>query len=136
MLTLPSVASVVIGAMILARPPAVAGPLGDRADSVAVRSTVESFFRAVERGTRDSALALMTPEWRARELEWRGGFISAFFNRGIKVKSWEIRELSVAGDSAFVRVGTTLLVDGEEDGEPMRFSLIRSEGRWLIRRLD
>jgi hypothetical protein len=106
-------------------------------DSLAVRQVVESFFRAVAGGSKDSALALMTDEWRAREVEWRNSFTTAFFEEGIKVKSWEIRELTVNGDSAFVSVRATLVdPNGEEDGEPLRFRLIRAADRWLIRALD
>jgi hypothetical protein len=121
-----------IAALFLIAAPAAAQSV----DSTAVRATVSSFFAAVQSGARDSAFALMTPEWQAREREWRGGFTNAFFTRGIKVRSWAIRELTVSGDSAYARVAAVLLVEGEEDNEGMRFRLVRLEGRWLIRGLD
>lgn len=124
-------------AVVVLTAPPVQASVPVASDSTAIRAVVEAFFHAVETGKKDSALALMSAEWRAEEMRWRRSFTSALFDQGWKITSREYSEFEIFGDSAVVRVHTTMVSsDGEEDREPMRFYLVRSGERWIISRLS
>lgn len=126
----------VAATLLVGSPDGAASPAGI-SDSTAIRAVVESFFRAVELKQKDSALALMSDEWRAEEVRWKRSFTTALFDQGWKVTNWQYSEIEIFGDSAVARVQTTMVSpEGEEDREPMRFYLVRSGERWIITRLS
>ncbi len=106
----------------------------DRSDA---RAVVEGFFDAVRRNEPDAAYALMTPEWAEQEKTWKKSFCTAFFKAGFKLKGYAIREAVLEGDKASVSTKATLLdPEGKEDGEGMRFQLVRKDGTWSISKLE
>ena len=81
-------------------------------------------------------LALGTPEWQAKEKTWAKGFTMNIVKGNLKLKSYEVRDPKVEGDTANVSVRATFVdKDGKDDGEGMRFALVRKDGRWWISNL-
>lgn len=111
---------------------ATAKPAPAAADQSTLQGTVEAYFAAAAKPDQAAMLALMTPAWREKAKTWQKGFSYAFVNEGLKVKSWKIREASEEGDTGHVRVKATLVAEGEEDSEGMRFKLIRQDDKWWI----
>jgi hypothetical protein len=112
-------------------PPASAGATLEGA--AGARAVVEAYFAAAKVPDRDAMLALGTPEWQEKEKTGDRRFTPMIANGTFRLKSFEIREPSVAGDKATVSTRAVFVdKDGKEDPEGMRFGLVRKDGRWWI----
>jgi hypothetical protein len=118
-------------------PPAPAPAAADFAKEGAdgARAVVEAYLLAAKVPDEEAMLALGTPEWREKERTWAKGFTVNIVKKGFALRSHEVRELEVAGETAKVSVRAVFLDAGKEDREGMRFSLVRREGRWWISEL-
>ncbi len=101
-------------------------------DQSTPQATVESWLRAVQAVDREAALSLGTADWRAREESWARSFTSAVFEHGLRLQSFTVHEAEIDGDEASLAVTAVFVIDGEEDGEGLRFRLAREEESWRI----
>lgn len=102
----------------------------DRASPAAV---VTAYIDAATANKLDDMLALMTPECREKEKAWEKGFTKNIGDGKVKLKSHEMREPEVTGDSATVSVKAVFVgADGADDNEGMRFVLKQQADGWWI----
>ena len=113
-------------------PEEVTPAMVDRASPEAATS---AYLAAALANTPDAMFALMTPECRDKEKTWAKGFTKNIIDGKIKLKTHEVREPEVTGDTATVSVKAVFVVDGADDNEGMRFSLKREADGWLIREI-
>jgi hypothetical protein len=116
-------------------PHVVAAPIagGSALEGAAgARATVDSYLLAAKRVDEAGMLALGTAEFQKTEKTWKKAFTLNIVKGGFALKSYEVREPEVSGDTANVSVGATFVVDGKDDPEGMRFTLTRRDGKWWI----
>jgi hypothetical protein len=109
-----------------------AAPVGTQEGAAGARAVVDAYLAAAKVPDEAAMLALGTPEWREREKTWQKGFTVNIVRKGYALKSAEVREPEVSGETATVSVRAVFLDQGRDDPEGMRFSLERREGRWWI----
>ncbi len=98
---------------------------------------VRAWLDAVQAGDRAAADACGTADFVARERDWKRSFSNAFFTEGATLVDYEIGIVDAleSGDvgGAMVSVRATLAwPDDPEDGEGMRFELVKVDGVWKI----
>jgi hypothetical protein len=96
------------------------------------QAVVEAYLAAARLHDEAGMLALGTPAWQAKEKAEARAFTPAIASRKFALKSATVREVVTHAATAEVSVRAVFLVDGEEDNEGMRFSLVRDGGRWWI----
>jgi hypothetical protein len=116
-----------------ATPPPPAPPSGAALEGAAgARAVVEAYLAAARVPDEAAMLALGTPQWREKEKAWAKGFTTNIARKGFALKTAEVREPEVSGEEARVSVRAVFVVEGEDDNEGMRFTLVRRDGRWWI----
>ncbi|MCA9658571.1 MAG: hypothetical protein KC486_09515 [Myxococcales bacterium] len=96
-------------------------------------AAVAAFVAAVDESNREAAAALMTEGCVERERSWDKSFTKAIFDRGLRFHIIKLRDESIEGDRASVRLGVVFLDSaGEPDNEGMSFTLVKREGVWWI----
>ena len=96
------------------------------------RGAVEAYMVAAGKPDQEAMLALGTPEWRTKETTWKKSFTLNIVKSGFALKSYEVREPELEGDKASVSVRAIFSDAGKDNGEGMRFTLERRDGRWWI----
>lgn len=104
-------------------------------DRSSPEAAVKAYLAAAIGSSQTDMFALMTPECREKEKSWAKGFTRNILDGEIKLKTHEVREPEVTGDTATVSVKAVFVVDGADDNEGMRFSLKREADGWLIREI-
>ena len=111
-----------------AAPPAPGGP--DRSSPARV---LDAYFAAAQKADKAALFALMTAECQAKEDAAPRSFTNAWCKMGVTIKSFTQAKLAEEGDKASAHYKTILAVPGEkEDGEPIRFQLVKKGGQWWI----
>jgi hypothetical protein len=103
--------------------------------AVGARAAVEAYMVAAKKPDEAAMLALGTAEFQAKEKTWKKGFTLNLVKKVIALKTYEIRDPEVEKDAATVSVRAVFLAEGKDNGEGMRFSLVRRDGRWWIAEL-
>lgn len=97
-------------------------------------STVESFYRAVEKGDSEAAVEFLHPNFvkMMGEEKLRAGISEYALNLKEKggIKDLEVKEDSVAGEAARV---TAVLKYGDGTQETEKHALVKENGRWYIK---
>jgi len=100
--------------------------------AVGARAAVEAYFVAAKKPDEAAMLALGTAEFQAKEKSWKKAFTPNIVQKGVALKTYEIRDPEVEKDAATVSVRALFTVDGKDKGEGMNFALVRRDGRWWI----
>lgn len=108
---------------------------------IPAQQVVEAWLQAVIALDRETADALGTVAFREKERSWKSSFSNSFFVEGTRLASFEILQVNAlegeATGQAMVRVRATLARgDGSEDGEGMRFLLVKDADGWKIQELN
>src|SRR5262249_1230219 len=99
------------------------------------QAVVAAAVEAMKKPDIEAMHAFMTPEWVAREREWKKSFTSALL-KGCKLITAEIRAPEVDGETTSVSVKAGFKdADGKDNGESLRFVLVKKEGAWWISEL-
>jgi hypothetical protein len=99
------------------------------------KAVVAAAVEAMKKPDIEALHALMTTEWAAREKEWKKSFSAALLE-GWKLVSAEIREPEVDGGTTSVSVKAGFKdAGGKDNGEGLRFVLVKKEGGWWISEL-
>jgi hypothetical protein len=114
-----------------AAPPPASGPALE--GSAGARAAVDAYFAAARKPDEEAMLALGTAEWREKEKTGNRTFTPVIAQGKARLKSAEIREPVVTGDTAKVSVRAVFTgQNGRDDNEGMNFTLVRKDGRWWI----
>jgi type IV secretory pathway VirB10-like protein len=125
----PPASATVTATATATTPPTPPAPTVDRSTPKAV---AEQYMTHAKEAAKESMLGLMTPECQQKEKTWEKGFTKAFTERGVKLKSYETKEIEDKGDVAKVHV-RAVYQDGKKDkAESMRFELVKKDGSWWI----
>lgn len=117
-----------------ATPPTAGGPTLEGA--AGARAVVEAYLAAAKVPDEAAMYALGTPEWQNTEKTKPRRFTPAIAKGQFKLKSAEVRDPTVEGDTANVSVRAVFVDEkGKDDNEGMRFQLVRKDGRWWITEL-
>ena len=100
--------------------------------AVGARAAVEAYMVAAKKPDEAAMLALGTAEFQAKEKTWKKAFTLNIVQKGVALKTYEIRDPEVEKDAATVSVRAAFTVEGKDKGEGMHFSLVRRDGRWWI----
>jgi hypothetical protein len=95
-------------------------------------AAARAYLEAALTNRHGDMLAVMTPECRDREKSWDKGFTRNIVDGKIQLKSYELREPEVTGDTAKVSARAIFVVDGADDNEGVRFALRQEADGWLI----
>ncbi len=110
-------------------------PAASAVDRATPEIVARAYFAAASAVDLEGMLALMTPEYRERERTWSKGFTKNIADGKIRLKSYEMREPEVTGDTAKLSVRaifSVAVIDGEDGHEAMHFELVREAGQWSI----
>lgn len=96
-------------------------------------SVTTEYLDAAIAGKYEEMFALMTPACRETEKSGEKGFTRDIADGRIKLRTFELGEPEISGDTAKLAVKATFMADGAEDREGMRFELQRREPEgWMI----
>ena len=117
-------------------PPAVASTEAfEKEGAPGATAVVEAYLAAAKAQDGAAMYALGTPEWREKEAKKRRGYTPGYASKQIVLKTATVRDPEVEGDTARISVKVGLLIEGKDDGDSMRFVLVRRDGRWWINEL-